>query len=277
MVALLNGPLPAALWLRTDLMSANDFWAEQLAAWAIPSEILAQAPTSPWIHPVELFQVDPAVPVSLNRASQIALEALPEGGSVLDVGCGGGRGALALAERAGLLIGVDHQPEMLKKFAEAAGAKKLEHQEILGDWPAVADEAPIADIAIAHHVIYNVADLTRFAVSMNAHAKYRVVLEAPRHHPLSHMADLWLHFWGLERPVGPIAEDAIAVITEAGIPAQIEFFQDGPTKVIPIEKQVEFARIRLCLPESKDVEIREILENRIEQPRELSTIWWTVK
>jgi hypothetical protein len=37
---------------------------------------------------------------------------------------------------------------------------------------------------------------------------------------------------------------------------------------------VEFTRIRLCLPASKDAKIREILINRIEQPRELAVIWW---
>lgn len=258
-------------------MNVSRSWSEQLAAWAIPGEILAQAPTSPWIHPVELFEVTPDAPGTLSRSSELALAALPVGGSVLDIGCGGGRGAMALAERARLVIGVDHQQEMLNKFAEAASERNVEHQEIFGDWPANAGEVPVADVAIAHHVIYNVADLEAFAVAMNSHAKERVVLEAPTRHPLSHMSDLWLHFWGLERPVGPTAQDALEVFRGVGYPAQIEYFADAPRQSVSLEKQVEFTRIRLCLPDSKDAEIRQILAERIEQPRELAAIWWVIQ
>ena len=42
-----------------------------------------------------------------------AREAVPEGGSVLDVGCGGGVAAFALTPPATSVIGVDHQSEML--------------------------------------------------------------------------------------------------------------------------------------------------------------------
>ena len=255
-------------------MSASDYWSTQLAAWAIPNEILAQAPTSPWIHPVELFEVGVDDAPTLDRSAEIALAALPTGGSVLDVGCGGGRAAIALAAKAGIMIGVDHQADMLRKFGEAVGRRNIDHLEVLGDWPAVADQTPVADVALAHHVIYNVSNLAAFSVAMDSHARCRVVLEAPRRHPLSNLSDLWLHFWGLERPKGPTADDALAAIREAGFPAQIEYFNDVPKKTIPIEKQVEFTRIRLCLSDSKDAEIRALLENRIEKPRELTTIWW---
>jgi SAM-dependent methyltransferase len=255
-------------------MNASRSWSKQLAAWAIPSEILAQAPTSPWIHPVELFEVAPDAEFVPSPSTEIALAALPVGGSVLDVGCGGGRASLALTPRAQFLIGVDHQPEMLKKFAEAAKARNVEHQEIFGDWPAIAEDVPIADVAIAHHVIYNVSDLETFAAAMNSHAKKRVVLEAPERHPLANLSDLWQHFWGLERPSGPTARDALDVFREIGYDAKIEYFSDAPRKPISLDRQVEFTRIRLCLPASKDAKIREILINRIEQPRELAVIWW---
>jgi SAM-dependent methyltransferase len=255
-------------------MNARKSWSEQLAAWAIPAEILAQAPISPWIHPVELFEVAQDVALPISRSTEIALAALPMGGSVLDIGCGGGRGAMALAERAKLVIGVDHQQEMLKKFAEAAEARNLEHQEILGDWPSNAKDVPVADVAIAYHVIYNVPDLETFAVATNFRARKRVVLEAPTHHPLANLGDLWLHFWGLKRPTGPSAQDALDVLHEVGYDAQIEYFLDAPRRSLPLAKQVEFTRIRLCLPESKDAEITEIIRDHIEQPRELATIWW---
>jgi hypothetical protein len=42
-------------------------WASDLAAWAIPPEILAQAPESPWIHPPVLFQAPDAPSDSPSR------------------------------------------------------------------------------------------------------------------------------------------------------------------------------------------------------------------
>ncbi len=252
-------------------------WAADLAAWAIPDEILAQAPTSPWIHPVELFEVAPDQEFAINRSAQLALAALPAGGSVLDIGSGGGKASMELIPPAGLVIGVDHQKGMLTKFAEAASVRNAEHLEVLGDWPDIAAETPIADVAVAHHVIYNVADLESFARAATLHARNRVVLEAPTEHPLAHLAWLWRHFWGLERPNGPLASDALDVLQEAGIDAHIEYFSGTARKSLPLEKQVEFTRIRLCLPATRDAEIAELLANRIEEPRQLAAIWWDTK
>ena len=258
-------------------MKAGKFWSDQLAGWAIPSEILAQAPTSPWIHPVELFEVSAHANQPASLSAELALAALPDGGSVLDVGCGGGRGAMALAHKANRLIGVDQQAEMLKKFAETAEERKVEHFEFFGDWSAIAPSVPRADVAIAHHVIYNVSDLEGFARAMNSHANKRVVLEAPVRHPLSNLEDLWLHFWNLVQPTGPTAQDALEAIREAGYEAQIGYFEDSARNSLSLDKQVEFTRVRLCLPASRDAELRTILLDRVDQPRKLAAIWWDIK
>lgn len=78
----------------------------------------------------------------------------------------------------------------------------------------------------------------------------------------------------MERPEGPTAQDALAVFREVGYDAKIEYFSDVPRQAVSLDKQVEFTRIRLCLPASKDAEIREILADRVEEPRELAAIWW---
>src|SRR5215218_7516140 len=65
-------------------------WREQLDGWAIPAEILAAAPESPWGFPVGLFRSrarrageGPPTPSTTEAARH-----LPDGGSVLDVGAG---------------------------------------------------------------------------------------------------------------------------------------------------------------------------------------------
>src|SRR5512141_917000 len=99
-------------------MSHQEDWARSLAAWSIPSEILTQAKTSPWIHPPILFQIPEKIDETISHSR--AREALPSGGSVLDVGCGGGIASFALTPPASHVIGVDHQGEMLEMFAENA-------------------------------------------------------------------------------------------------------------------------------------------------------------
>ena len=67
------------------------------------------APESPWTFPVDLFasRADAAARQFEPTPSNLrALEALPEHGAVLDVGCGAGAASLPLAVRAGRLVGV---------------------------------------------------------------------------------------------------------------------------------------------------------------------------
>ena len=258
-------------------VTASTRWAEQLAAWAIPPEILEQAPQSPWIHPVELFRADGDPPDSPSH--RIAREALPDGGSVLDVGCGGGRAAFALVPPAAEVTGVDHQQGMLDAFAAEAARRGVRHGEVLGGWPEAADRAPVADVVTCHHVVYNVADLAPFALALAARGRRRVVLELPQRHPLAGMAPLWRRFWGLDRPDGPTAEDAAAVLREAGIEPRLQTWEDDPATRpmagLPWEDQVRFMRIRLCLPAGRDPEVSAALaEQGPPPPRRLATLWW---
>ncbi len=259
-------------------VTAAQRWAASLSGWAIPEPILAQAPVSPWIHPVELFRVsEGAVPDSPSHTR--AREAIPPGGSVLDVGCGGGRAAFAVAPPATVVTGVDQQPSMLAEFAATAATRGLRHREISGAWPEVAPTAPLADVVVCHHVAYNVADLAAFALALQAHAAHRVVLELSGHHPLATMRPFWREFWDLERPDGPTAADAAAVLREAGLPARLQEW-DAPAvashaQTLPRDRQVQLLRIRLCLPPERDPDIAAALDRAGPVgPRRLATLWW---
>lgn len=256
---------------------AEQKWADDLAAWAIPDDILAQAPTNPWIHPVAQFRApDGPIPDSPSHAA--AREALSEGGSVLDVGCGGGRAALALVPPAAHLIGVDHQEGMLEAFAAAAHARGAGHDEILGDWPDVAPHTPSADVVVCHHVAYNVAPLADFVRALSEHAHRRVVLELPIRHPLSWMNPLWQQFWDLQRPTSPTANDALTIIRDAGYDAHLIEFDDVTERIaLDPAEQAEAACIRLCLTVDRAEEVAEAVAAADHSaPRRLATIWWDV-
>jgi len=258
------------------MTTAAQQWAADLASWAIPPEILAAAPESPWIHPVAMFTVDGEVPDSLSHRR--ARDAVPEGGSVLDVGCGGGRAAMALVPPAVRVVGVDEQAGMLERFATAGTERGVEVETIHGCWPQESRRTPLADVVVCHHVAYNVADLVPFVAALSDHATSRVVLELPTSHPLTHMAPLWHEFWGLARPSGPTADDCLAVVREAGIDARMETWDDLAPSVrsrLTAPEQAHLMRVRLCLPAEREPDVAAFLAGTEESPvRRTATIWW---
>jgi SAM-dependent methyltransferase len=135
---------------------------------------------------------------------------LPEGGSVLDVGVGGGAASLLLAPRAARIVGVDSSEELLRVFGSAAEATGVRAVTVLGRWPDVADAVDAEDVVVCSHVLYNVQDLEPFIRALDRHARHRVVIEITGRHPLAWMSDLWRRFHGLERPARPTADDAVA-------------------------------------------------------------------
>lgn len=236
---------------------------------------MEQAPTSPWIHPVESFR--PAGDLFVDTPSRLrAVEALPDGGSVLDIGCGGGRAAFGLTPPARRVVGVDHQQGMLDVFSDEARKRAVEVETVLGDWPDVADRTPACDVVTCHHVFYNVAELTPFVEALTSHARCRVVVELPQRHPLSSMSPMWKHFWNLDRPTQPTAHDALAVVESTGVRARIELFDTAIEPRPVTDRDVEFTRIRLCLTADRDAEIREYMVNHPVTTRAMATIWWDV-
>jgi SAM-dependent methyltransferase len=249
--------------------SAAEQWRAELAAWEIPPEILARAPEPPWGFPAELFGTGPEPPAGVSHDR--AVEALPEGGDVLDVGCGGGAAGLALAPPAGRVVGVDESADLLASFAAAAGERAVDHELVHGSWPAVAGAVETADVVVCHHVLYNVADLVPFLMALAGHARRRVVCELTERHPMADSAPLWRHFHGLDRPSGPTAELAAAVAREAGLPVHVETWTKPP-RPVPRAVYVRLNRRRLCLPADTEPEIDRLMGPTGERP--VVTLWW---
>lgn len=248
-------------------------WRQALAQWAIPQEIIDQAPEDPWIHPPALFQIPDQIEDSPSH--QIARDAMPVGGSVLDIGCGGGMAAFALTPPATHVIGVDHQSEMLVMFAENAQKRNVTSEVFEGFWPAMAGSVPRADVVTAHNVVYNVQNIEDFAQAMNDHANKRVVIEMPQQHPLATAAPLWKHFWNIDRPSTPTPTDLMHVLTEQGIHAQLKLW-DGPVRQeTDLATAANYSRIRLCLPAEREGEVLEFLESAPRQEvKKIATLWW---
>lgn len=250
-------------------------WAEELAAWAVPTAILDAAPRQPHVFTPEMF----AAPAPVNgrprsRSSQIAAEALAGGGSVLDVGCGGGAAAFAVAPPATLLLGTDQQADMLRLFERTAAERGLPARTVLGSWPDVAEQVPTADVVVCHNVLYNAADIVCFATALDDHATRRVVLEITERHPQVTRTPLWQHFWGLERPSGPTADLAADALRAAGFAVQWELSTStarDDSRAAGVE--AAFWCRQLCLPPEREPEVAALLPG-LPFPDERVTLWW---
>lgn len=264
------------------MVAAVERWGRELGEWGIPQEIVDAAPESPWTFPTELFaraaHVAVAPDAPRSPSFHRALESLSDGGSVLDVGVGGGAASLPLVPPAGHVTGVDQGEELLDAFDEAATGLGIPHATVRGRWPDVASEAPAADVVVCHHVLYNVGDIGPFVTALSDHARRRVVVELTAEHPMSRFNHLWRALHGIERPTGPRAEDALAAINELGLAATSESWErpDHPSHMSRSET-VAFARRRLCVGPERDDEIERLLDAGGSQPlRSVVTIWWDV-
>jgi SAM-dependent methyltransferase len=254
-------------------------WQEDLDSWAIPAEILAAAPETPWGFPPGLFSraaedalgARVAAPTpSLRRA----LEALPEGGSVLDVGSGGGAASLPLCPPAATVTAVDQSPQMLARFADLAERQGVGHSEVEGLWPDVAGEVGPADVVVCNHVLYNVGVVVPFVAALTDHARRRVVVEITAFHPQALLNPLWEHFHGVPRPTRPTADDAVAVLRDLGLDVSVESFA-GPLRWHKDHREevVAFTRRRLCLPAERDPEVAALLPPP--EPLPHVALWWS--
>lgn len=258
-------------------MDAARAWTEGLATWAIPPGILASAPESPYGFSVDLFSrhADEAMGEDTPTRRR-ALESLPEGGAVLDVGCGAGAASLPLAPRARRVVGVDESAGMLRAFAERAGALGLDHAEVEGRWPDVAGDVEAADVVVCAHVFYNVQDLVPFASALGDRARRGIVVEMTSEHPRAWMSPLWRDLHGVERPARPTADDALSVLEGMGVRARAERWERPLLVGSPSGMEVAaFVRRALCVPAERDPEIRRALERHpMPERRTVVTLWW---
>ena len=257
---------------------ASAHWSRQLAVWAIPEAIMAAAPESPWGFPPRLFALSTQRALTdqeFTPSRRRAIEAVPVGGSVLDVGAGGGAASLPLAPPAGKVVAVDESQAMLDVFVEGAERRGVRHTEILGRWPDIAPDSPQAAVVVCHHVVYNVGDLAPFLVALNDHAKRRVVVELTDRHPQSDLSPLWRTIHHILRPTAPTATDAVDVAVALGFEVHVEQFERASLwHEWPRGDRVAFARRRLCVGSEYDDEIGAYLDENADLPRQLVTLWW---
>ncbi|GAA3230007.1 hypothetical protein GCM10017691_22580 [Pseudonocardia petroleophila] len=248
--------------------SAARRWAELQEGRGIPPEILAQAPAPPWVHDPSYF-VAPEVPTD-TPSRDAGLELLGAGGTVLDVGAGGGDASLALAGAVSHITANDQQADMLETFAATATARGVPFRTVHGRWPDVAAEAGTADVVVSHHVLHNVVDLPPFLLALTAAARRGVVVEMLAEHPMAWLDGLWVAFHDLHRPPPATTDDAVAVLRELGITPRVRRWE----RRTPPKQDPGWVTRRLCLPADREPDVAAALAATPPRPRHAATLTW---
>ncbi|GGL48509.1 class I SAM-dependent methyltransferase [Planomonospora parontospora] len=259
----------------------DERWRADLSEWGIPAGIAAGARSDPWGHSPARFgeRTDRALADPEGPTLARVAEALPPGGSVLDVGAGTGAASLPLA-RLGELVAVDTSAAMLAELETRARRLGVPVRPVVGRWPDVAGETPAADVAVAAHVVYNVPDLAAFLTALTGHVRRRVVLELTHRHPMSWLGPLWARFHGLIRPERPGAGDVAELARRLGYGVRQEERPAPLPRFASLEEMAESACRRLCLDPGRaeevvaaavELDMWPVLRDR------WVTLWWDVE
>ena len=268
-------------------MRAAARWRELLEAWALPPDLLAAVPDSPYEWPAGLWRRETTEPVRDTPTSRAVAVLLPLEGSLLDVGAGTGRASLWAAARGHPVSAVEPDPKMAAALREEAAAAGVEVRLIEGAWPEVAARAGHHDVALAAHVAYDVADLAPFLRALHGAARAGVVLEAGERHPWSGLAKYYRALHGLDRPEGPTADLLVEVVEEVlGLRPRVERWEGrGRLRFADLQEMVELYRRRLLVPVQRAGQVADLLApDVVEEGGWLSlggdagvvTVWWRV-
>ncbi len=248
-------------------------WCELLARRAIPAEIRDAVSQDPYRHDPARF-VPPETPED-TPSRRAALRLLGgAGGTVLDVGCGGGAAGLALVPKVTQLTGLDSAEGMLRVFERACTERGVAHRSVHGPWPDAAPAAGVADVVVSHHVGYNTVELGPFVVALGAAARRGVVVELHAVHPGAWLDPLWLQFHGLSRPPPATVDDVLALVAEVGIHPEVQRWA-RPAQPRHPEAELDFSLRRLCLPAQRRDEVAEAVARLGPRHRDLVTITWS--
>ena len=250
-------------------------WAQQLAGWGIPDEIVAAAPSDPWeLAPSDFSPARRRPSVAAGVAAEAALD---PPGSVLDVGCGAGAASLTLPPQAVTTVtGVDQSADMADAFEAARVEAGFDGRSVIGDWSEVLPDLDPHDVVVAHHVVYNVPDLAGLVAAMTAVARRRVVIEMTERHPRDRLTPYFRALHDLDRPDGPTTDDLVAVVRELGIEPIVERAEGGGSLHRDSEDAVVASLGRqLCVGPDRAEEIRAVLRTQpADGRRQVAVVHW---
>jgi SAM-dependent methyltransferase len=183
--------------------------------------------------------------------------------TILDVGAGTGRFALALAPQVGHITAVEPNASMLDYMRRDASAQGLSNiSYVQTTWQAAPSDTG-ADLVICSHVLYPILDIEPFLRKLLAAARQVCYIYMRARHIDALTGHLWQHFHGDERRQPPGYIHALDVLFEMGVYANVEIVRHPLSMSFPsLEAAVDELQEQLILPadEATRSELKRLLE-----------------
>ena len=207
-----------------------------------------------WRSLAPSFRADPrrTDDEALNAISELASDCR----SLLDVGGGAGRFAVALALGGAAATVVDPSDAMLEQLREAAADAGADNvTAVRAEWESANVEP--ADAVLCSHVVYGVADIAPFIRKLIAHARRRVIMLSFVDSPQTSVSPLWQPVHGERRVNLPALPQLMNVLWEMDVYPSVRMLTPtAPHTFESVEAAVdEFAR-RLFVGEDADARAR---------------------
>lgn len=188
-----------------------------------------------------VFRDDP------DRTGDTVLEALRRhalpGDTWLDIGAGAGRYALPLARTVHEVVALDPSASMLDALRESMDEHAIQNVQVIeGRWPANADAAGIADVALIAHVGYDVEGIGPFIDAMERAARRECVAVLMERNPATQAAPFWPPVHGEERVQLPALPAFIDLLVARGRQPTVETVESTRRRWSSRDELVRFVR-----------------------------------
>jgi SAM-dependent methyltransferase len=184
--------------------------------------------------------------------------------SILDVGAGTGRFALALAPQVKQVVAVEPNATMLGYLQAEADAQRITNiSSIPTTWQQAPDNLQ-ADIVLCSHVLYPLRDVDVFLTKLMAATRQSCYITMRATHFDALTGHLWEHFHGEPRRLPPGYIHALDVLYEMGIYADVEVTkQPSSMRFLTLDEATEQMVEQLILPgdEQTRAQLRLVLDD----------------
>ncbi len=199
-----------------------------------------------------------------DTVQQLA-ELVPSSGTVLDVGAGGGRLAVPLAEVCARVTAVEPSEAMREQLIATAAAWDVSNVKLVAGTWAEAEVAP-HDLVICAHVVYTVREIENFVDKLTAHARQTVALVVFDRPAMAPYLPLWPKVHGEERISLPTLPEIEQLLPQMGIEYRNIPLQKRDSRSFKSREQALsecMARLFITPGSDKSVKLSEVLDDSL--------------
>lgn len=185
--------------------------------------------------------------------------------TVLDVGAGGGRLAIPIAEHVSHVTAIEPSDSMRERLTATANAWGQTNVSVVGDRWEYADVEP-HDLVICAHVVYTVREIESFVRKLTAHARKTAALISFERPAIAMYLPLWKPVHGEERiglPTLPQIRELLGELEIDSTETPLDEWISRPFKTREQAQQECETRLFVAPGSEKSKKLAEVLEDAL--------------